>query len=82
MEYRNDICSPCIQSDLGIREDKMPEKTCPVTDIIAKLSTAIDSGILTDPRSRRRAEDILALLNDVAWGRADTEHLPTMKSLA
>ena len=60
----------------------MPAITCPVTDIIAKLNTAIDSGGLTDPRSRRRAEDILALLNDVAWGRADTEHLPTMESLA
>ncbi len=60
----------------------MPERTCPVTDIIGKLSTAIDSGGLKDPRSRRRAEDILALLEDVAWGRADTEHLPTMESLA
>jgi len=60
----------------------MPEITCPVTDIIGKLSTAIDSGGLTDPRSRRRAEDILALLNDVAGGRAATEHLPAMESLA
>ncbi len=60
----------------------MPEITCPVTDIIGKLSAAIDSGGLKDPRSRRRAEDILALLNDVAWGRADTEHLPTMESLS
>ena len=60
----------------------MPERTCPVTDLIGKLSAAIESGGLTDPRSRRRAEDILALLNDVAWGRADTEHLPTMESLA
>ena len=60
----------------------MPETKCPVTDTIGKLSTAIDSGGLTDPRSRRRAEDILALLNDVAWGRGDTEHLPTIESLA
>jgi hypothetical protein len=60
----------------------MPETKCPVTDIIGKLRAAIDSGGLTDPRSRRRAEDILALLNDVAYGRADTEHLPTMESLA
>ena len=60
----------------------MPEITCPVTDIIGKLSAAIDSGGLTDPRSRRRAEDILALMNDVASGRADTKHLPAMESLA
>ncbi|MGD8209284.1 MAG: FAD-dependent oxidoreductase [Desulfobacterales bacterium] len=59
----------------------MPETKCPVTDTIGKLSTVIDAGGLTDPRSRRRAEDILALLNDVAWGRADTEHLPTIESL-
>jgi NADPH-dependent glutamate synthase beta subunit-like oxidoreductase len=59
----------------------MPETKCPVTDTIGKLSTIIDAGGLTDPRSRRRAEDILALLNDVAWGRADTEHLPTIESL-
>ena len=60
----------------------MPEKTCPVSDLINRLSSAIDSGQLTDPRSRRRAEDTLALLNDVAWARADTEHLPAMESLA
>ena len=60
----------------------MPEKTCPVSDLINQLSSAIESGRLTDPRSRRRAEDILALLNDVAWGRADKEHLPAMESLA
>ena len=48
----------------------MPETKCPVTDTIGKLSTVIDAGGLTDPRSRRRAEDILALLNDVARGRA------------
>ncbi|MEJ2165340.1 MAG: hypothetical protein P8X90_07410 [Desulfobacterales bacterium] len=60
----------------------MPEKTCPVNNLISRLSAAIESGQLKDPRSRRRAEDILALLNDVAWGRADKEHLPAMESLA
>ncbi len=60
----------------------MPERTCPVSDLIARLSSAIDSGQLTDPRSRRRAEDILALLQDVAWGRGAAEHLPAIESLA
>ena len=60
----------------------MPDKTCPVSDLINRLSLAIEAGQLADPRSRRRAEDILALLNDVAWGRADREHLPAMESLA
>ncbi|MGD8261377.1 MAG: FAD-dependent oxidoreductase [Desulfobacterales bacterium] len=60
----------------------MPERTCPVSDLIAKLTSTIDSGSIADPRSRRRAEDILALLNDVAWGRADTEHLPAIETLS
>jgi len=60
----------------------MPEKTCPVSELIVRLSSAIDSGRLTDPRSRRRAEDILALLQDVAWGRGASEHLPAIESLA
>ena len=60
----------------------MSEKTCPVSDLIRKLSAAIDSGQLSDPRSRRRAEDILALLQDVAWGRGAAEHLPAIQSLA
>ena len=60
----------------------MPERTCPVSDLISRLASAIDSGRLSDPRSRRRAEDILALLKDVAWGRAAAEHLPAIESLA
>ena len=64
------------------KEKVMPEKTCPVSNLISQLGSAIESGQLKDPRSRRRAEDILALLNDVAWGRADKEHLPAMASLA
>ena len=60
----------------------MPEKTCPVNDLIDRLRSAIDSGELPDPRNRRRAEDILALLNDVAWGRAAAGHLPAIESLA
>jgi NADPH-dependent glutamate synthase beta subunit-like oxidoreductase len=60
----------------------MSEKNCPVSDLVNRLSTAIDSGQLADPKSRRRAEDILALLQDIAWGRADAEHLPAIESLA
>jgi len=60
----------------------MPARTCPVSDLISRLDSAIDSGRLSDPRSRRRAEDILALLKDVAWGRGAAEHLPAIESLA
>ena len=60
----------------------MPEETCPVSDLIRRLSDAIDSGQLANPRDRRRAEDILRLLRDVAWGAADQQHMPAMESLA
>jgi len=60
----------------------MLDKTCPVNDLASRLSSAIESGQLTDPRSRRRAEDILALLQDVAWGRGAADHLPAIESLA
>ena len=60
----------------------MPENTCPVSDLIGKLAAAVDSGHLINPRDRRRAEDVLRLLRDVAWGGADQEHMPAMESLA
>ncbi len=60
----------------------MPEKICPVSDTIGQLNTAIDSGRLIHPRDRRRAEDILQLLQDVAWGGATEDHLPAMEALA
>ena len=60
----------------------MPERTCPVSDLIGRLSADIDSGRLINPRNRRRAEDLLQLLKDVAWGAADTEHMAAMVALA
>ena len=60
----------------------MPEDTCPVSDLIDKLASAIDSGRLTNPRDIHRAEDVLRLLRDVALGGADKQHVPAMQSLA
>jgi NADPH-dependent glutamate synthase beta subunit-like oxidoreductase/ferredoxin len=60
----------------------MPENKCPVRELIGQLETAIDSGRLSNPRDRRRTEDVLRLLRDVAWGGADKQHLPAMESLA
>ena len=60
----------------------MPENKCPVSDLIGQLAAAVDSGHLTNPRDRRRAEDVLRLLRDVAWGGANKQHLPAMQSLA
>jgi len=60
----------------------MPENICPVSGLIGNLETAVDSGRLTNPRDRRRVEDILRLLKDVAWGGADAEHMPALTALA
>ncbi len=59
----------------------MPEKSCPINRTIHRLREVVDSGRLAHPRSRRLAEEILALLGDIAWGRAGTDHLPAVESL-
>ena len=55
---------------------------CPVTDTISALEKTIESGRLAHPRTRRIAEEVHELLEDVAWGRAGEEHLPAIESLA
>jgi hypothetical protein len=60
----------------------MPDNGCPVNAAISDLDRIIHSGSLKYPKSRRRAEDILLLMQDVAWGRAGEDHLPSLKSLA
>ncbi len=60
----------------------MSDAVCPVNDTIVQLQAMIDAAHLVHPKSRRRAEDILALLNDVAWGRAGSSHLPAIQGLA
>ncbi len=58
----------------------MSEK-CPVSETIARLQETIESGGLKNPRCRRIAEEILDLVEDIAWGGASEEHLPTVRSL-
>jgi NADPH-dependent glutamate synthase beta subunit-like oxidoreductase/ferredoxin len=60
----------------------MPEKPCPVNQTILGLGEAVASGRLSNPRSRRIAEEILDLLTDVAWGRAGGDHLGAIAALA
>lgn len=59
----------------------MPKEMCPVSQTVQSLTTTIQSGRLVHPKSRRIAEEILQLLNDIAWGRAGTEHIPALESL-
>ncbi|HEX5679768.1 MAG TPA: FAD-dependent oxidoreductase, partial [Desulfobacterales bacterium] len=60
----------------------MPDVKCPVNQTLSGLKEAIESGQLSNPRSRRIAEEILDLLTDVAWGRAGGDHLGAIASLA
>jgi NADPH-dependent glutamate synthase beta subunit-like oxidoreductase len=60
----------------------MPAAQCPVDQTIAGLRETIESGKLSNPRSRRIAEEVLDLLTDVAWGRAGSDHLGAIGSLA
>ncbi|RLC20837.1 MAG: 4Fe-4S ferredoxin [Deltaproteobacteria bacterium] len=60
----------------------MSDTTCPVNHAIIRLKNIIQSGSLTHPKIRRIADEVLELLEDVAWGRAGNEHLNTVKSLA
>ncbi len=55
---------------------------CPVHETIDRLNRLIESGRLSHPMSRRRAEEIVALLDDVAWGRAGSEHLAAIENLS
>ncbi|MGD9384040.1 MAG: NAD(P)-binding protein [Desulfobacterales bacterium] len=60
----------------------MSEVTCPVHNIRNRLSDIIHSNRLKNPKSRRIAEEILELIDDIAWGRAGDEHLPAIEFLA
>jgi len=60
----------------------MSVSTCSVNNTIEKIDGLISSNRLKHPRSRRIAEEILKLLNDVARGSAGDQHLPSMESLA
>jgi NADPH-dependent glutamate synthase beta subunit-like oxidoreductase len=55
---------------------------CPVNETIKGLSQSIRSGALKDPRLRRIGEEILELIQDVAWGRAGKDHVPAIKDLS
>jgi len=60
----------------------MTAKTCPVAQLVQDLEEVLASGRLYDAKNQRRGEEILDLLNDVAWGRAGREHLPAIRELA
>jgi NADPH-dependent glutamate synthase beta subunit-like oxidoreductase len=60
----------------------MPALPCPVNNTLKRLSDTLHSNRLQNPKSRRIAEEIMELIDDIAWGRAGNEHLPAIESLA
>ncbi len=55
---------------------------CPVNSTIYRLKDMIEMNRLVDPYCRRIAEEILELIDDIAWGRAGEDHIPTIDSLS
>lgn len=55
---------------------------CPVNETIKGLEKSIESGALKDPRLRRIGDEILELMQDVAWGRAGKDHIPAIQDLS
>ena len=58
------------------------QNICPVSQAVADLSQGLTSRGLADPRARRRAGELLELLEDVSRGRGGPEHLPAIEHLA
>ena len=65
-----------------VKAEILIEKRCPVNAAITEIERILDTGNLIDPKSRRRTEKILELMQDVAWGRAGSDHLQSMESFA
>jgi NADPH-dependent glutamate synthase beta subunit-like oxidoreductase/ferredoxin len=60
----------------------MPDPTCPVNRTLIRLQEAVASNAIIPPRSRRIAEEIVDLLQDVAGGRAGADHMAALAALA
>ncbi len=56
----------------------MSEKNCPVHRTLQDVRADLESNRLTNPRSRRIAEEIRDLVADIAVGRAGGDHLPAI----
>ncbi len=58
------------------------ESTCPVREIHQEVASALAQESIKEPRARMRAEKLLVLLEDIAQGRAGSEHLADLKDVA
>jgi len=58
------------------------ESTCPVQETRQAVASALGEERVREPRARMRAEKLLVLLEDIAQGRAGSEHLADLSSVA
>ena len=59
----------------------MTQTTCPVCDTITAIKEPLDAGRIKQPRARRILDDILNLVQDIAWGMAGDDHLTAIEGL-
>lgn len=62
--------------------NKTPPPHCPVDDALSRLQAAAEGNALQHPRSRRLVGQLATLVRDVAWGRAEMDHLSALDRLA
>ena len=62
--------------------NNMPKINCAVKNTIAQLEELIAAGSLPEPKSRRMAEEIVNLMQEISGGRGRETHIPAIESLA
>ncbi len=60
----------------------MSDLKCPVSKTIEVLKAALSSGDLKIPESRQIVEEILSLMEDIAWGSAGNDHIASIIELS
>jgi len=56
----------------------MSESQCPVHETLLELKAISSTRRVVHPRSRRLAEEIATLIEDIVTSRAGNEHLPSI----
>jgi len=79
---RKKSLAPMMPPQEDVKDEILPQKRCPVNAAMIELERILDAGSLIDPKSRRRTGKILALIQDVAWGRGGADHLQSIESFA
>ena len=59
----------------------MTASTCPVNYAIETIQKHLTAGKINIPKSRRIFEDVIKLLQDIAWGLAGEDHLAAVEEL-